>query len=131
MPRGMTALLDAVGKTINTVESGAQPDEKILVLIITDGYENHSKEYNYEQIKKMISDKDALDNWTFVFLGATADAWNQGSSFGISASNVARFSYATTDSAWNLMASGTACLSRLAENKTSCFYNSTNEYTDI
>jgi uncharacterized protein YegL len=98
-PRGMTALNDAIGKTINDVESeirklkrSKRPD-KILVAIVTDGYENASKEYTGSDIKKLIKKKEK-DDWQFVYLAANQDAFNVGTSFGVSGGNT--FSYSNT-----------------------------------
>jgi len=72
-PRGGTALHDAVAKAIITVRRDADPDHVIMV-IITDGAENSSKEYEGEQgarkITGMISRRQAADGWEFIYLGA-------------------------------------------------------------
>jgi uncharacterized protein YegL len=98
-PRGMTALYDAIGRTINDVsreikklEKSERPD-KILVAIVTDGQENASKEYNSEDIKKLIKKKEEKD-WKFVFLAANQDAFAVGSSLNISGGNT--FTYTNT-----------------------------------
>jgi len=70
-PRGMTALYDAVCKTIN----GVKNDEKNIVVIMTDGGENASQEYKTPDFIKIKNGLDAGKNWTFVFLGANQDAW--------------------------------------------------------
>jgi hypothetical protein len=94
-PRGMTALYDAIGKTINTEKAnfaklGDEKPAKVLVVIITDGLENYSKEYNITDIKKLIGDCEK-DNWNFMYLAANQDAFAVGTSFGVSAGNT--FSY--------------------------------------
>jgi len=75
-PRGMTALHDAIGKTIETVRGNHKkmkkkdrPD-KVLVCIVTDGLENYSKEYNLNDIVKLTRECEA-DGWNFVYLYAT------------------------------------------------------------
>lgn len=75
IPGGSTALMDAVGKTIQHVEqklSGMLEEEKpnrVLFLIITDGEENSSVIYNRDKIKTMLSDKREKLAWDFVFMG--------------------------------------------------------------
>ena len=81
MPRGMTALYDAIGKTI----SGAKKDRKTICLIQTDGAENSSSEYSAEQVKNLITEKEK-DGWEFVFIGAGIDAFQAGSQFGLTKS---------------------------------------------
>jgi hypothetical protein len=90
-PRGLTALYDAIGKTINTEKAhfaklGDEKPSKVLMVIVTDGLENNSKEYNLEGIKKLIKDCEN-DDWNFMYLAANQDAFAVGSGFGISAGN--------------------------------------------
>lgn len=79
MPAGMTAMLDAVGRTINHVgqKLAAMPEgerpEKVLFTIITDGYENSSKEFDWQTIKNMIKHQREKYSWVFTFLGANID----------------------------------------------------------
>lgn len=90
-PRGSTALLDAMGKTIGAI--GARiwkmTDEnkpsKVIVVIITDGHENASIEYQKEQINSMIRFREDEEKWEFVFLGANMDAVSAGTSYGVKA----------------------------------------------
>lgn len=89
-PRGMTALNDAIGKTINDVGSRlSKMEEKdrpssVTVLIITDGAENSSKEFSTDQIKKMIQHQESTYNWKFTYLGADHDAFAVSNMLGIS-----------------------------------------------
>lgn len=92
---GNTALLDAVGKTLQEIPDD-DPERKILVVIITDGEENSSREFGWEGVQKLIKEKESLGNWTFIYLGAMSDAWDKGSKFGFSINNVARYSHSNT-----------------------------------
>lgn len=89
--RGMTALLDAVGKTINSVGSrlSETPEderpEKVIFVITTDGFENASKEFTKDTIKNMITHQQEKYSWTFIFLGANMDAVGEAGSLGINA----------------------------------------------
>ncbi|WP_426349041.1 vWA domain-containing protein [Alloiococcus sp. CFN-8] len=88
--RGCTALLDAIGKTINkignvqkhTIES--ERAEHVLFVITTDGMENASREFNYEKVKRMIEHQKNKYGWEFIFLGANIDAVATAKRFGIS-----------------------------------------------
>ena len=86
---GCTALLDAVGATIkrvNKIRNELKEEyipSKTLFVIITDGYENASKEYSYQKIKEMIQ-KQKEAGWEFIFLGANIDAVEEASKVGIS-----------------------------------------------
>lgn len=83
MPRGGTSLLDAIGQTIQELET----DRDVVFVIITDGEENSSKEYKREAIFKMISTLTEENQWKFLFLGANQDAIQAGGSLGVAASN--------------------------------------------
>jgi len=98
-PRGNTALLDAVGRTIVTVgERLAKTNEderpgQIIFLIITDGQENASKEFREAaKIAEMVKHQTEAYNWTFVFLGGGDAAFNQGMALGFSANNTHNYS---------------------------------------
>ena len=97
VPRGMTALLDALGKAIN--ETGerlaALPESErpgaVVFVIITDGQENSSQEFKREQIKAMIEHQQSVYNWQFTYLGANQDAFAVANDYGIQAPSVANF----------------------------------------
>lgn len=80
VPRASTPLLDAVGRGINDLEGklvGIEPSRrpaKVIVVVITDGQENASREFRREQILKMIQDKEQHLGWQFLFLSADLDA---------------------------------------------------------
>jgi hypothetical protein len=95
--RGSTALLDAVGKTINKI-GGVQKNtsenfraDKVLFVITTDGMENASREFNYEKIKSMIEHQKDKYNWEFLFLGANIDAVDVANNFGIASNRSQSF----------------------------------------
>ena len=88
IPRGSTALLDAIGKTIEELET----DRDVVFVIITDGYENASRVYKKEAINKMIEITTKERGWKFLFLGANQDAIKEGGSIGISGANSMTYS---------------------------------------
>ena len=91
---GNTALLDAVGDTINRIQKvdGIDAaDNRVLFVIITDGMENSSREYSKAQIKKMITQKQNENGWEFIFLGANIDAADEASNLGIKKSNAVKY----------------------------------------
>ena len=81
--RGSTALLDAIGKTI--VSMDREVSNRVLFVITTDGLENSSVEFSKDQIKNMIKNH----NWEFIFLGADIDAYSEASKIGIRTDNTA------------------------------------------
>ncbi len=106
--RGMTALFDAVGKTIAGIDEkySKLPDsmipEKVLFVITTDGMENASREYNQSGIKAMI-EAHKKKGWEFIFLGANIDAVQVGSSMGIGADRSASYKADKAGTATNFM----------------------------
>lgn len=88
--RGSTALLDAVGLTISqmvAVHKSEKPEDKpgkVLFVITTDGYENASREYTQEKVRKMIETQKKKYGWEFLFLGANIDAEAAAEQYGIS-----------------------------------------------
>jgi len=101
-PDGMTALNDAVGKTVNLIGE-VSTDTKVMVAVLTDGHENASREFiNNASIQKLIAEKSALPNWTFVFLGTEADAWDAGVALGFDPGNIAAADYKTNVGTTNL-----------------------------
>lgn len=86
---GGTALLDAIGETINNVqdrhdELGEDKPNKVLFVITTDGEENSSRKFTKAQVNKMIKHQTNGHGWTFMFLGANMDAVSEATSLGIS-----------------------------------------------
>lgn len=91
-PRGMTALNDAIGKTLAEFDAKhgkVKKHEKVLVVIQTDGAENSSREFTTDQVKALIAEKDKSDRWAFIFLGAGPSAWSVGGSYGLGHSTIA------------------------------------------
>ncbi len=95
VPRGLTALLDAIGKTIKSTrkhqKKNASLDYQTIFVIITDGYENASVAYSRENIFKKITQMQKKHQWEFVFLAANQDAIATASQYGISAKKALRF----------------------------------------
>jgi len=91
VPRGMTALLDAIGRAINeTGERLAKMAEQdrpglVVFVVMTDGQENSSKEFSKADIKAMIQRQQDTYKWHFTFLGANQDAFAEAGEMGIAA----------------------------------------------
>jgi uncharacterized protein YegL len=79
VPNGSTPLNDAIGKTVDQLgaEFSARPESdrpnKVVVLILTDGGENASKEYTQQEVAQKVRHQQDVYNWQFVFMGATED----------------------------------------------------------
>lgn len=94
---GSTALLDAIGRTINKIgnaqkyTSDSYRAENVMFVIITDGEENSSREYSSEKVKKQIQRQKSEYGWEFIFLGANIDAVETAERFGISADHAQNY----------------------------------------
>lgn len=97
VPRGMTSLYDAIGKTINNVGERlrktreSQRPDKVIFVVLTDGQENNSTDYNAKKISEMIKHQTEKYNWQFVFLGANQDAVLSARTMGMSVGNSLTF----------------------------------------
>ncbi len=94
IPGSTTALLDGMGISIARIGQrlAAKRDVdrpgKVIVLVITDGLENASREFSREKIADMVKHQSEAYNWQFAFLGANMDSFAEAGSMGISASAV-------------------------------------------
>ncbi len=101
VPRGTTALLDAIGRGIRETRARHKATKKkdrpgkVLFVILTDGLENASHEYSRKQIFEMIRKKEEKRGWQFIFLGANQDAIHEAASLGID--NGKALHFASTD----------------------------------
>ena len=125
VPRGWTALLDAIGKTIQGRGEyyAALPEEerpeRVVFVIITDGAENQSKEYTLETVKQMVTTQQDVYKWQFVFLGADIDAIEVGAGLGIQRGSTMNFAKTTAGTAGSydvLTSSVSAYRSKVVEN---------------
>ena len=95
--RGSTALLDAIGgaiRHIGTVHKYARPEDvpaKTLFIITTDGMENASRHFRYEDVRRLIEQQKEKYHWEFLFLGANMDAVAVASRFGIDRTRAVTF----------------------------------------
>ena len=95
--RGNTPLYDAVGQMIAKTDAeifrradAAEPIEDQIVLIVTDGYENASREFSGNMISQLINARRERA-WTIVFLGADEATFKEGETMGVSSANTAQW----------------------------------------
>ncbi len=91
-PQGMTALHDAMGLGIKSLDAEltelAQSNDfpaKVIVVTVTDGAENSSREYRAESVKRLVEALKSTEKWDFIFLGANQDAVTTAGYLGINA----------------------------------------------
>ena len=91
VPRGSTALLDALGTMLKQKPMGDPP----MVIIFTDGQDNQSKKYTKAHVKDLIEQKTS-EGWSFVYLGANQDAFAEASVIGIQVGDTVDFDMRNT-----------------------------------
>ena len=119
-PSGNTALLDAIGNTVQTISNDGF--DKTITVIMTDGEENSSREWTLQAIRELIGSKESAGNWTFVFLGANLDAFAQGASLGIPMANAFRYDPANYRGVYASLAKSTNLFSADAAKKVVGFF---------
>ena len=97
VPRGSTALLDAVGKTIDAVGERlavtpeSERPSQVIVSILTDGHENASESYSKAKVAEMIKHQTDKYSWVFEFQAANMDAFAAAEELSISRDHVVQF----------------------------------------
>lgn len=130
VPNGGTALYDAVMRTVNEVEKQAGKN-KVLCIIMTDGGENASQEYDQKALFNKVQDLQKTGNWTFVFLGANQDSWATAQKFGFAQANVANYNttVAGTANAFRSVASNTVAYAASSLSNTKSFFSEEDKKT--
>jgi uncharacterized protein YegL len=130
-PKGWTALYDAVGQTIVHLEddTAASEDDAFWLMVVSDGQENHSKEYKAHTLAAVINRLQASGKWTISYLGTGHDLGVVNRTLGVSASNMCNYTSGkigtTKGHAVNRLAA-TKYMKARSEEKTSCL----NLYSD-
>lgn len=118
-PACCTALYDAMGNSLTNLCSKVGESDKVLVTIVTDGYENSSKEYNGAAIKALVEELKGK-GWIFAYIGANHDV----------ESFAARISITNTWS-FNATSMGVKAMNtRLNRSRTKLYSSMTDEYFD-
>ena len=110
---GCTALIDAIGQTvehIETIHRYARPEDvpaNTVFVITTDGLENASTKYSAKDVKKLVS-KKREEGWEFIFLGANIDAVETARTYGIDESRAMNYKCDAAGTAVNFRALGKA-----------------------
>lgn len=105
-PRGMTALLDSIGRLVQTtaLRIAQLPEEQrpgaVIVGIMTDGMENASKEFTHAAIKALVTEREETFGWTFLYMGANQDAIEVGESIGVKRERSLTYDTAHVDQAY-------------------------------
>ena len=118
-PSGMTALYDAIGQSCESVMSKAKEEldsniATVVVVIITDGHENASTTYMYEDIQDMIKSLEKTENWIFNYMSSTPNYVEYSKGMNIKKENTAYYSVENMEEAFEDVS---ACMSSYASEK--------------
>lgn len=91
-PSGCTAMLDGIGQGIQRIQHVMQKEDDVVCVILTDGEENASKEFGYQQVGRMIEELKSSGKWSFVLMGADFDIFAMADRLKIDANKQVRYS---------------------------------------
>jgi Mg-chelatase subunit ChlD len=122
VPRGMTPLNDAIGKTADRIDKETlREGENVAFVILTDGLENASREYSREAVRKLLDRVQKEKNWLVIYLGANQDAFAEGAARGTVAANTMTFDVAQMPQAVGAAARSTKAYARMASPAAAAF----------
>lgn len=108
-PRGMTALYDGVGKTLQALDDDKSITfDKAFVIICTDGQENSSREWSKDSLHAAIDERIKRGNWTFTYLGTQPETWADASSLGVGVGASAIYNAQNANATYATMAMASA-----------------------
>jgi uncharacterized protein YegL len=128
-PLDTTALYDAIGFTLSEAhkhwgsEQHIYGEDRFIVIIMTDGFENASKEFSREAITAKIKHREEAGNWTFVYMGADQDAWAIAGNMGFAQGNVMSYASASTNTVFADLAASTTTTSSSTSTQTRGFFH--------
>ncbi len=126
MPLDSTALYDAIGHGMATAKDQWGTSEKpyrVIFIIMTDGFENASKEYSKDMIVSEIKKREEAGNWTFVYLGADQDAWSIAGQLGFAQGNVMSYASSASAETFAVAAAATSTTSASSAKSTRRFFH--------
>lgn len=132
VPNGSTSLYDAIGLAVSTVKKDADFDKNsaALIVILTDGEENSSKEFRGDNIGKLVADLEKTNQWTFTLMGPQANLHRMADILNVRKGNIAGFDPFSVNSRSFAGATMTVAVSNymtnrsLGETTMDCFYSS-------
>jgi hypothetical protein len=101
-PDHLTPLYDAVAATIKKADK-VKDGGAVLVVVMTDGQENASREYTREDVFKLIEEKEK-EGWQFAYLGANQDAYAEGQKLGVATGSSINYGQTKTSETFAAMA---------------------------
>lgn len=136
-PRGNTPLLDAIGQNIRKIDEALSQIKRakkktpaVLFVIMTDGEENSSNQYNREDVRRLINERDGK-GWSFIYLGANQDAWEVGKSYGMKYGNVRSYSTENMTKTMSVLGRSTSAYRASGASATADFFSNAPDLTKV
>ena len=120
-PNGGTALYDALKWAMENVTLLSHHD-KVLIVVVTDGEDNSSRLTTKDRIIELIKEKESMNNWTFVYLGANQNAWKFANQMGFNVGNTLSYDHGETREAMAGLSSATQSYARSNTASTKNFF---------
>ena len=121
-PRGTTALYDAVGKTLQSIDDDKNVTfDKAIVVIVTDGQETSSREWSKTALHSAIDERIKRGNWTFTYLGTQPETWTDASSLGMGVGASATYNAQNAGATYAAMAFASANMARSVRGQSMSF----------
>lgn len=121
-PRGSTALYDAVGKTLQAIDDDKLLTfDKAIVVIVTDGEENSSREWSKDALHSAIDERVKRGNWTFTYLGTQPETWDEAKSIGVGVGASANYTASNAHATYATMSAATANMARSVMGQSASF----------
>ena len=123
-PRAATALYDAVGKTLQALDDDKSITfDKAIVVIVTDGQENSSREYSKDALHAAIDARIKRGNWTFTYLGTQPETWDEASSLGVGVGASATYDATNAQATYATMAAASVNMARGVSGQSMRFFD--------
>ncbi|HEX5426622.1 MAG TPA: vWA domain-containing protein [Candidatus Acidoferrales bacterium] len=121
-PRGSTALYDAVGKTLQALDDDkGLTFDKAIVVIVTDGKENSSREWSKDALHAAIDERVKRGNWTFTYLGTQPETWDDAQSLGMGMGASATYNAKNAGATYATIAYASANMARSGQGQSVSF----------
>jgi uncharacterized protein YegL len=133
LPLDSTALYDAIGYALDEAEKAwgmkdkPYGEDKFILIIMTDGFENASKQYSKEAITARLKRREEAGNWTLVYMGADQDAWAVAQGLGFVQGNVLSYASNATNTAFASLATSTSTTSGSSAPSSRSFFSGGSE----
>ena len=124
-PGGNTSLYDAIAEAVEAQEhrlAEVREPWRVLCVVMTDGEENSSQRWTKARIAELIQGREATGRWSFAYLGADQQAWQEAAAIGMPVGSTATYNVRHTETAFRAMGMATVAYASNPAMATANFY---------